>query len=166
MDVVTRRMTSRDVECVCRQRSAMYREAGRPLEAIEAAEEPFRRWLQPKLKDGSYMGWAMEVGGVVIAGAGLILLDWPPHPLHPAESRRGYLLNVWVDVEHRGRGLAKRLVLAVQAEARRFGVGYMTLHASDLGRPVYERMGWMATDEMALRLGAAESPEGAEERVL
>ena len=166
MDVAMRRMTSADVACVCRQRAAMYSEAGRPVEAIEAAKEPFRRWLAPKLADGSYMGWAIEEDGEVIAGAGLILVDWPPHPLHPDESRRGYLLNVWVDREFRGRGLAKRMVLAAQEEARAMGVGYLTLHASDLGRPVYEGLGWAASDEMSLRLGAARGAETAKEAAL
>lgn len=145
-------MTVGDLEVVCRQRAAMYREAGRPAEAIEAAEEPFRRWLRRKLEDGTYLGWAVDAEEQVIGGAGLITLDWPPHPLHPMEHRRGYILNVYVDIAYRGQGLAKRLMLTVQAEARSLGIGYLVLHASDLGRPVYERMGWIATDEMALRM--------------
>ena len=130
----------------------MYLEAGRPPSAVETAEEPFRRWLQPKLADGSYLGWLVEAEGRVIAGAGLIVLDWPPHPLHPTESRRGYILNVYVEPESRGQGLAKHLMLTMQAEALGMGIGYLTLHASDLGRPVYERLGWTASDEMSLPL--------------
>jgi ribosomal protein S18 acetylase RimI-like enzyme len=154
MNSVTRRMMLQDAEAICRHREAMYREAGRPVEAIEAAREPFRRWLEPKLKDRSYLGWAVESNGVVVAGLGMIVLDWPPHPLHPFENRRGYILNVYVEREFRGRGLAKHLMLTAQAEARSMGMGYLVLHASDLGRPVYERLGWAATDEMSLRIEA------------
>ena len=57
-----------------------------------------------------------------------------------------------VDVAHREKGLARRLVEVACEGARELGIGYMTLHASALGRPVYERLGWVETDEMALRL--------------
>ena len=156
----TRRMGPQDLDVICRHRQAMYEEAGFLLDAIEMAKEPFRRWLEPKLKDGSYMGWAIETEGVVVGGAGMIVLDWPPHPLHPMESRRGYMLNVYVDASERGTGLAKHLMLTMQAEAREQGIGYLALHASDLGRPVYERMGWRATNEMSMHTELAAAPAG------
>ena len=145
-------MTVGDLDVVCRQRVDMFLEANRPPEAVKAMKVPFRNWLQPKLEDGSYLGWAVEREDRVIGGAGLMVLDWPPHPLHPTNARRGYLLNVWVDTEHRGKGLAKRLVLATYEGARELGIEYLVLHASKLGRPVYEGLGWRETDEMALLL--------------
>lgn len=157
MRAAVRRLGLEDREWICRQRSEMYREAGRPVEEIEAAREPFRRWLERKLADGTYVGFGAEAEGRLIAGAGLIVIDWPPHPLHPYESRRGYLLNVFVEPAFRGQGLAKMVVLAIEAEARSMGIGYMTLHASDAGRPVYERLGWVATDEMGLRMDVERS---------
>jgi GNAT superfamily N-acetyltransferase len=145
-----RRMDVDDLDAVCRHREAMFLEAERPRDMVEAMRQPFRDWLRPKLLDGSYLGWAVEDEGVVVGGSGLMVVDWPPHPLHPAEARRGYLLNVWVDPDHRGKGLAKRLVRAACDCARALGISYMTLHASQLGRPVYEGLGWRETDEMSL----------------
>jgi GNAT superfamily N-acetyltransferase len=151
-EYVIRRMDVDDLDAVCQHRAAMFMEAARPCEAVDAMREPFREWLQPKLKDGSYLGWAVDHEGAVVGGAGLILLDWPPHPLHPSEAHRGYLLNVWVDPPHRGKGLAKRLVQATYKGARELGISYLVLHASKLGRPVYEGLGWRQTDEMSLLL--------------
>ena len=54
-----------------------------------------------------YLGWIAEEGGRVAGSAGLLILDWPPHPLHPTSDKRGYLLNVYVEPEFRKRGLAK-----------------------------------------------------------
>ncbi|CAN5373445.1 hypothetical protein BH09PSE2_BH09PSE2_06940 [soil metagenome] len=62
------------------------------------------------------------------------------------------MLNVWVDPLHRGRGLAKRLMQELQTEAHRLGVFFLVLHATDAGRPLYERMNWRATNEMSLSL--------------
>jgi hypothetical protein len=35
--------------------------------------------------------------------------------------------------------------------ARDRGYPWMTLHASHMGRPVYEKLGWEATNEMRIR---------------
>ena len=37
-------------------------------------------------------------------------------------------------------------------EARRRGLGHMTFHATPMGRPLYETLGWSQTSEMGLSL--------------
>ena len=46
--------------------------------------------------------------------------------------------------EHRGQGLARRLLHAALAEARDRGLRTSTLQATKLGHPVYERLGYEA----------------------
>jgi len=46
--------------------------------------------------------------------------------------------------EHRGKGLARRLMHAALAEARERGLRTSTLQATKLGYPVYERLGYEA----------------------
>ena len=147
-----RRMTAGEAALIGAQREAMFQAVNKPQEALDAMREPFLRWVAPKLADGSYLGWAVECDGVVVGGAGLMVLDWPPHYLHPTDARRGYVLNVYVDDGHRGHGLARRLVEATYEGARELGIHYLVLHASEMGRPVYEKMGWTDTNEMVLIL--------------
>ncbi|RXH56230.1 acetyltransferase [Granulicella sibirica] len=147
-----RKMTVDDAGLVGEQREKMFQAVNKPQDALDAMREPFLKWVAPKLVDGSYLGWAVEHEGKAIGGAGLIVLDWPPHYLHPTDARRGYLLNVYVDGDHRGQGLARKLVEASYEGARELGIHYLVLHASELGRPVYERMGWKDTNEMSLML--------------
>lgn len=116
--------------------------------------DPFREWLAPRLADGRYFGWIVEEGGAPVAGLGMMEIDWPPHPLHPREARRGYILNVYVEPGFRRRGLARLLMETAQEEARRRGIGYAILHATDQGRALYEALGWTDTAEMALSIGA------------
>jgi len=78
----------------------------------------------------------------------MLLVDWPPHPLHPEGNQRAYLLNVFVEPEFRKRGLAHLLIELCLAEAHRRGIRVVTLHASDAGRSVYEKFGFHATSEM------------------
>jgi GNAT superfamily N-acetyltransferase len=148
----TRPVNPDDLELICHHREAMFRDMGRPDSALLPMTAAFREWLRPRLSDGSYSGWVIEQEGVPIAGLGLIILDWPPHPAHPADTRRLYILNVYVEPEHRGNGLARDLMKLATDRARDLGIGYLSLHASDAGRPIYERLGWKAAPEMFLKL--------------
>jgi GNAT superfamily N-acetyltransferase len=145
-----RALTFDDLDLVCRHREAMFRDSGRDEEVLAAMTGPFRTWVEPRLADGRYFGWAVERAEHQVAGLGMMEIDWPPHPSHPLEARRGYVLNVYVEPEHRRRGLARKLMAAAGDEARRRGIRYMILHATAEGRPLYEDLGWRATTEMAI----------------
>lgn len=81
-----------------------------------------------------------------------MLIDWPPHPAHPLQDKRGYVLNVYVDPGYRRRGVARRLMqLADDAFAER-KVSYIILHATAQATPLYAELGWVATSEMARAL--------------
>jgi len=138
-----------DLDLICQHRERMFREADFPEDAPARMAEPFRRWLAPRLEDRRYFGWIVERDGVAVAGLGMTVIDWPPHPLHPTQDVRGYILNVFVEPAHRGAGLAGRMMRMANDEAQRRGIDLMVLHATRLGRPVYERLGWEPTTEMA-----------------
>ena len=79
-------------------------------------------------------------------------MDFPPHWMD-AEPVRAYLLNFYVAPDARGRGLAETMLRTALDEARRRGIGVVSLHASRMGRPIYERNGFEGTNEMLLREG-------------
>jgi ribosomal protein S18 acetylase RimI-like enzyme len=142
-----------DIDLVCRQREAMFVDVGRDPAVIAGMTPASREWFGRRLETGEYFGFVAESAGRAVGGVGLLQLDWPPHFFHPTQTRRGYVLNMYVDREFRRRGLARALMEASEAEFRRRGLHYVVLHASDQGRPLYESMGWTPTNEMSKRLG-------------
>lgn len=143
-----------DLDLVCRHREDMFREAGRPDDLLDAMREPFRRWLEPRLAQSEYFGFVAELAGEPIGGIGLMAIEWPPHPAHPLDARRGYVLNLFVEPEHRGRGVARALMAASDDAFARQALSYAILHATEAGKPLYERIGWAATTEMGKPLKA------------
>jgi GNAT superfamily N-acetyltransferase len=127
----------------------MFVDAGRRddqlLEVMAQAHEP---WVAQAIADGRYLGWLTEDDGVVVAGAGLLILEWPPHPLDPRSTTRAYLLNVYVEPDHRRRRLASDLIELALAEARRRGIRVVALHSTEEGRRLYESAGFRTTNEM------------------
>lgn len=148
----TRTTTPADVALIASHRRAMFAAMGSGTsEILDEMTSSFASWLLPRLQDGRYLGWITEDDARPVASAGMIFLDWPPHPLHPSSSVRAYILNVLVDPDYRRRGLARVLVGCCLAEARRRNIAVITLHASTEGRPLYESLGFSATNEMQLR---------------
>ena len=90
-----------------------------------------------------------EIEGGVIGGVGMMVIDWPPHTSHPAQSSRGYILNMFVEPAWRGQGMARALMRAAEDRFHTMGIDFLVLHASDAGRPIYESLGWQATTEMS-----------------
>jgi ribosomal protein S18 acetylase RimI-like enzyme len=126
----------------------MFVDAGRAdTQALKNMSARFEPWVKDMIAQGKYIGWLMEDGGKVIAGAGLMIMDWPPHPLDPG-SHRGYLLNVYVNPEYRRKKLGSQLVERALAEARQRNIRVVSLHSTEAGRPMYESNGFRPTDEM------------------
>lgn len=145
----TRRATAADATLIASHRRAMFEamRSGSP-DALDEMTRNFEPWLLPRLADGRYTGWITLHQGLPIASAGFLVLDWPPHPRDPAGSQRGYILNVYVDPLYRRRGLARSLLQLCLDDAHRRNLRVTTLHASQQGRPLYQQLGFTASNEM------------------
>jgi GNAT superfamily N-acetyltransferase len=101
---------------------------------------------------GDYLAWLVVAPDKSIAGgAGLWLMDWPPHMIGQ-DTRRGNILNVYTAEPFRRRGLARQLMEAVLIWCRENRVDTIVLHASSDGRSLYDAMGFAPTNEMRLQL--------------
>ncbi len=122
-------------------------------EALDRMSIDFVSWVETRMKSGEYLAWfATAPDGSVAAGLGLWLMDWPPHMIGRG-ARRGNILNVYTQPEHRRQGLASKLMGTALEWCRENDIGAVILHASDEGRELYESHGFRPTNEMRLILG-------------
>src|SRR5271154_1805437 len=148
----TREIQSHDLDVITAHRRSMFEDMGAAPATLDAMARSFASWLAPRLADGRYFGYLVQQEESIIAGIGMMLLDWPPHALHPESSQRGYILNLYVEPEHRGRGIAADLTRLAEAWLQARGINYAILHASPKGQPLYQKLGWAPTSEMAKTL--------------
>jgi GNAT superfamily N-acetyltransferase len=155
-----RRANVRDLGLVLHHRRRMFEDMGEEnLLALERMVEVSRPLFERGLREGFYQGWFLEdAAGQVVAGAGLISLEFQPPPRSP-DPRRSWIVNVFTEPGHRRRGLARELVITIVAWSRAAGLRCVYLNASDHGRPLYEGLGFRPTNEMRLDLDRA-VPEG------
>jgi GNAT superfamily N-acetyltransferase len=153
----TRLATVADAELIARQRRSMFADSGQADDAkMQVMMDNFVVWVRPRLSDGSYVGWIVDEDGRDVAGAGMWLMEFPPHWMDE-EPVRAYLLNFYVDPAFRGCGLAYKLLKLSVEDARRRGIKVVSLHASKFGKPLYERNGFEPTNEMILRLDVVQA---------
>jgi len=147
-----RRATLADMPILCYQRRSMFEDMrlGDPA-TLDHMVSLWPGWAAPRMESGEYLSWIVENSGAAVAGASLWLIDWPPH-LVGAGKPRGNILNVYTERDHRGRGLAKCLMETILAWCRTEGIQSVVLHASEMGRPLYESLGFESTNEMRLKL--------------
>ena len=153
---VIRRASTADADTLVAHRQAMFEDMGyRDNAALTSMSAKFRVWLLEHMNAGDYHAWLVSApDGSIAAGAGLWLMDWPPHMIGRS-GQRGNILNVYTDHNFRRRGLARELMEAVLQWCGENRIDTIILHASPAGRTLYESMGFAPTNEMRLRLAGS-----------
>jgi GNAT superfamily N-acetyltransferase len=154
MAIDVRPVGTDDLELICRHRAEMFVDAGIEQSVVATMTENFREWLEPRLADGSYFGFVALADDYPVASIGLMVISWPPHPLHPTDERRGYILNMFVEPYYRRRGMGADLMGRADEEFRARDIGVVVLHATDKGQKLYKTIGWNETSEMVKRLSS------------
>jgi GNAT superfamily N-acetyltransferase len=153
-DAIRIRLANRDdAEVIAGHRVAMFTDMGTlPAGAdVEALWRAVAAYLRDAI-GSEYFGWLACAGDDVVGGCGMQL-----RRILPRLSRggaiidvEGIILNVYTDAAWRRRGIAEELVRACLAWARERGVERIVLHASPEGRRLYEKLGFVQTNEMRL----------------
>jgi ribosomal protein S18 acetylase RimI-like enzyme len=114
---------------------------------------------------GEYLGWVAHDGATpptIIGGAGVQLRGILPRPGPDRDNLElgpeAIVLNVYVEPAWRRRGVAEAMMRVVLDALAARGIRRIVLHASDDGRRLYERLGFVPTNEMLLDRRANEPP--------
>ena len=153
--------TPADVGAIAEHRARMFEEMGEvPAEAFEILRMKSRERLRDLLTRGEYIGWLAVPArqpDIIAGGAGVQLREVLPHPFSRAkdgnkiaEGRHAIIINVFTEPDWRRQGVAVLLLQTIIDWARAERLDRLVLHASDAGRSLYARLGFVGTNEMRL----------------
>lgn len=150
MSYSIRPATVTDIPHIVQQRELMFREMAIAAN-FKDMSVAFDRWLRHAIPSKTYLAWIAEAAdGAVAAGGGLIVIPWPPGPM-TMDPRCGFVFNVYTAPPHRQRGLARRLMDAMHGYCRAEGIERVVLNASAFGKPLYDAIGYVVTNEPMMR---------------
>src|ERR1700760_2256438 len=119
-DYAIRRCTVEDAPIIARHRVEMFREMGEvPTEELaRELREKSAAVLAATLADGTYVGWfATDSSARVIAGAGAHIKPQLPRMAHDRSrievAPAPLVVNVYTELEWRGKGVARELMLTL-----------------------------------------------------
>ncbi|MCL2637962.1 MAG: GNAT family N-acetyltransferase [Oscillospiraceae bacterium] len=106
------------------------------------------------LLDGSLVVFLAEdsESGKIVGTSGIMFWRHLPSPVS-LDGRKAVIANMYTLPEYRKRGIATELMKLQIEEAKMRGVKVINLSATDMGRAVYEKLGFKADEnEMVIRL--------------
>jgi GNAT superfamily N-acetyltransferase len=156
-----RRATPDDADAIAEHRARMFDEMGEVTpDVFEILRAKSRERLQDLLNRGEYVGWLAipaQRPDIIAGGAGVQLREVLPHPLSSAnkgnkiaDGRHAIIINVFTEPQWRRQGVALLLLQRIIDWARAERLDRLVLHASEAGRSLYDRLGFVGTNEMRL----------------
>jgi len=148
-----RKATVADVAELVRQRRALLAETDQVDDAaLDRMVEAAAPYFEGAITANRFHAWLAEAeDGRAVGGGAVVVTEHPPSA-HEPYPRRAHVLNIYVEPAHRRRGVARRVMDAILAWCREEGFVRVTLNASRQGRPLYEKLGFEATNHLRLRL--------------
>jgi GNAT superfamily N-acetyltransferase len=149
--------TVNDIPALVSHRRRMFedmyaqKDVTRDRAGYEAMDTAYAAILRYEIPVGATRAWVIDAGGMIAASGALKFTDWLPRP---DGQRRGlvYVHSVYTVPEYRRQGLARRILQAMITYCRENGWPRISLHASEMGRGLYEELGFQPTNELRLVL--------------
>lgn len=157
--IAVRLATVEDAATIAEHRVQMFFDMGSLVgELVEPMRQATTAYLQRTMPAGEYVGWLayeLQKPSHVIAGGGVLIRQIPPFATVDASGNRriakgkqGLVVNVYAHPSVRRHGVASLLMNEILAWSSRERIDRLVLHASEQGRPLYEKLGFVMTNEM------------------
>lgn len=154
MDLIYRQAAMEDLDLLVKTRIEVLRAANGLDGTVDMSEveEQSRDYYRKALADGSHVAY-LVFDGEELAGAGGVSFYRLLPTYHNPTGENAYIMNMYTRPAYRRRGIAYRTLDLLVAAARERGVSRITLEATRMGRPLYEKYGFVGLgDEMELPL--------------
>ena len=117
---------------------------------MSLVEQQSREYYQEALASGNHVGYLVFDGDLFIGAGGVSFFRVMP-TFHNPTGWKAYIMNMYTNPAYRRRGIAYHMLELLVQEAGKRKVSFISLEATQMGRPLYERYGFVKMeDEMVL----------------
>lgn len=151
-EITIRPATLDDIPDLVRLRRLMFESMGYDdAELLDTADQAAHAYFFQAIPAGEFHGWlAVTSGGKPVATGGVVIDHHPPGP-NNLSGQSGYIMNMSTVPAYRRRGIARQIMLAMLTWLHERAISKVILHPSDMGKPLYESLGFVESSEMRYR---------------
>ena len=133
-----------DLELLVSSRVMVLKAANKLPEDTDMSEieRQSREYYKKALADGSHTAYLVFDGEKLIGAGGISYYTVMPTCCDPT-GKKAYVMNMYTDPEYRRQGIAYKTLELLVADSKARGVEHITLEATDMGRPLYEKFGFV-----------------------
>ena len=133
-----------DLELLVSSRVMVLKAANKLPEDTDMSEieRQSREYYKKALADGSHTAYLVFDGEKLIGAGGISYYTVMPTCCDPT-GKKAYVMNMYPDPEYRRQGIAYKTLELLVADSKARGGEHITLEATDMGRPLYEKFGFV-----------------------
>jgi predicted GNAT family acetyltransferase len=149
MDMEIRKANLKDLDIIYNNRMQFTQLMNnQEISITEEFKQDTYNYIKNHIVDDSLVIWIATEEDEIISVAMVCYYQLLP-TISNKKGKTGYIQNVFTLPNYRGRGYATELMNKIIVDAKERNVGRLLLSASDMGRPIYEKIGFEAvTKEM------------------
>lgn len=150
---IYKRASIEDIEELVRTRITVLRAANKLSEDVDMSEveKESYEYYKRALENGEHIAYLVYDNGKFIGAGGVRFYQVMP-TYHNPSGKKAYIMNRYTVPEYRRQGIAYRTLDLLIKEARKQGIAQIALEATDMGRPLYEKYGFVKMeDEMEIQ---------------
>ena len=147
-----KKVTIEDIDELVRTRIMVLRAANKLSNDVDMsqAESESYTYYKRTLETGEHIAYLIYDNGSFIGAGGVSFYQVMP-TYHNPTGKKAYIMNMYTAPEYRRQGIAFHTLDLLVNDAREQGVSQIALEATDMGRPLYEKYGFVKMeDEMEL----------------
>lgn len=105
-------------------------------------EKASRTYYEKSLADSSHVAYLVFDGPHFVGAGGVSFYQVMP-TYHNPTGQKAYIMNLYTDPNYRRHGIATRTLRLLIDEAYERGVSHISLDSTEMGRPLYEKYGFV-----------------------
>ncbi len=152
MNLIYKKATIEDIDILTETRIEVLKAANKLSDDADMSEvkEQSYNYYKKALRDGTHIAY-LVFDKSRFAGAGGVSFFQVMPTYHNPSGKKAYIMNMYTSPEYRRKGIAYKTLDMLVKDAKSMGITAISLEATAMGRPLYEKYGFIKmNDEMEL----------------
>jgi ribosomal protein S18 acetylase RimI-like enzyme len=119
---------------------------------LNAMEKAANEYFASAIPSKEFYGWIAETSEKKAVAAGGLCIDKHPPLPNNLSGKIGYIMNLVTLPSYQRQGIANRILKEIIKSMQEMGIHTLSLHATEVGKPLYQKLGFKDSNEMRCTL--------------